>query len=267
MHYINIFYLQIDINNLLHKEFIKLEASYREGENFGMYLPNFTEEKLVPTHTRNKNAFIWSEVTKPKIQDEITIYKSTISNLSFTSQLKTLKELREEAEKPISSLVGSEYLKSEVKLIIFISSNITFDKNFLYQIYLPKNMFNKEDFREVLLRNTYSLHLLSYWDIVESNRIKILQNSFSTFLDKTTNFIYFTKGISKQRISLCTFYLLYICGIIICNNPGKLTKNLKKSEIINIFPFLKMKNGRKAPMEVNQGKYEAFCETLKKLKN
>ena len=218
--------------------------------NFKLYFPEIVEGGLHYLHNKGENGFMWVTL----IPDD-KMKKPNYANLSKIRLDIIQNQLME----------SSDLFFEEVSLINSLFSFVSLRSDFKYFIYLKSCKISKEMFRKTLIQNNCSLHLLNYWDIIESNRDILLSNGssfFNIFLKKAIDYIFFTKSISKVISATSILYILYCSSILLCNNPAVFTKNYRKSSLINTFPFLSTNNVRQSPATIDKPKFISFCKDI-----
>ena len=223
-----------------------------ETLDYTLFFPELVDGNLNYLHNKGKNGFMWvtvipdSKITKK--MEEVNLAKIRINLLQ-----NKLKE-------------SNDPFYEEITLINSLFSKISLKYDFKYFIYLQSSSISKEKYRKSLLSHCCSLHLLNYWDVIERNREILLSRSssyFITFLKKSCDHLFLTKNISKIITARSMLYVLYCSTIVLCNNPCAFTKNYRKSNLINIFPFFHSNSERQSPPSINKAEYVSFCNELK----
>lgn len=256
IHYLNIFKMNIDIKRVIIDYFNKMEVKFnKNNNNFNMIVPEFKFCKLSPLHSQDLNGFMWIKL--------VSNSNERTRNLTQMVNVRNGLTIFNINTYPAPAEADPNTFQNEFNLISNLFSKLSFDKSFLFQVYLTNCSVTKETYEEFAGKYQFSTHLILYWDIVLRNRNILLANDFKIFLSKSANFQLLVNGISMIKTCSTILYILYISSIVVCNKPSKFTKKITKKEMLKILPFLNMNKTLRAPMEIDEKRYKIFCKQLK----
>ena len=257
--YIKKFSISINCKQILMKKILStymkekqtlLLTTEKEILNYTLYFPELVDGNLNYLHNKGKNGYMWVTIV-PDSKITKKLEEANLAKVRINLLQNKLKE-------------NNDPFYEEITSINSIFSNVSLKYDFKYFIYLQSIKISKEQYRKSILLHNCSLHLLNYWDIIERNREILLTNSssFIIFLKKSCDHLFLTKNISKIITARSILYILYCSTIVLCNNPCAFTKNYRKADLVNVFPFFHSNGERQSPASIEKTEYLSFCNQL-----